>query len=223
MKPSSLLRLLRLASPALPIGGYAYSQGLEWAVRQGDVHSEESLEAWLAGILRCALATLDLPLLARMHRAWARGDERAALALGRELLAWRDCAEARREERQMGGSLAGILLEEGLPGAAALLGEGCATYPGAFALACCAWSIPERDCLLGYAFAWAESQVTAAVKLVPLGQTAGQRVLTRLTAPLERAVLAALEHGEAPLHTATPGRGLAQLLHAGQDARLFRS
>ena len=223
MNPSSLLHLLRLASPALPIGGYAYSQGLEWAVHQGWVDSEQSLFLWLEGLLQNGMATLDLPMLARMHRAWSSGDEDLALALGRELLAWRDCAEARLEERQMGGSLAKILVEAGVVMAQRLVAVGSATYLGAFALACSAWNIPERDSLLAFAFSWAENQVTAGVKLIPLGQSAGQRVMARMMEPLESAVQLALEHAAEELVSSTPGRALGQLLHANQDVRLFRS
>lgn len=223
MTPSSLLHLLRLASPALPIGGYAYSQGLEWAVHQGWVASEESLSLWLEGLLQNGMATLELTMLARMHRAWSLGDEDLALTLGRELLAWRDCAEAKLEERQMGGSLAKILVDAGVATANRLINNESATYLGAFALACRTWAIPEKDCLLAFAFSWAENQVTAGVKLIPLGQTAGQRVLAGIMGSIERAVQSALEHPEQELFTSTPGRSLAQLHHAGQDVRLFRS
>ena len=227
MTPQALLHLLRLASPALPIGGYAYSQGLEQAVQAGVVTSEESLCGWLEGLACSGLATLDLPMLVRMHRAWAMADEAAALALALaldgELMAWRDCAEARLEERQMGGALAGILAESGLEAAKVLAVSGQATYLGAFALACAAWAIPERDGLLAFAFSWAENQVTAGVKLIPLGQKAGQRVLARLMDPLEKAVDMALKHSGEALCSSTPGRSLAQLLHAGQHARMFRS
>jgi urease accessory protein len=223
MTPSSLLHLLRLASPALPIGGYAYSQGLEWAVHQGWVDSEQSLSAWLEGLLQNGMATLELPMLARMHRGWTKRDVDLALALGRELLAWRDCPEARLEEHQMGGSLAKLLLEAGVVTAKRLIDDKSTTYLGAFALACSAWSIPERDSLLAFAFSWAESQVTAGVKLIPLGQTAGQRVLARMMVAIDHAIQSALEHADEELYSSTPGRSLAQLLHAGQDVRLFRS
>lgn len=223
MTPLALLQLLRLASPALPVGGYAYSQGLEHAVQAGQVDSGESLSQWLQGLLANGLGTLDLPLLARMRLTWEAGDEAAAHALNLELLAWRDCAEARLEERQMGNSLAGVLAESGVQAAVPLLEGGAATYLGCFALACSAWGVPERDTLLAFAFNWAENQVTAGVKLVPLGQKAGQRVLAGMLAPIERAVREALEHPEDALFSSTPGRSLAQLLHAGQHARMFRS
>ena len=223
MTSLALLQLLRLASPALPVGGYAYSQGLEQVVQAGVVTGEESLSGWLEGLLLSGLATLDLPMLAGMRRAWAEGDETAALALNRELLAWRDCAEARLEERQMGSALAAILAEAGVEPAKAYGAGSPATYLGAFALACAAWSIPERESLLAFAFSWAENQVTAGVKLIPLGQKAGQRVLARLLARIDQAVQTALGQPGRPLYSSTPGRGLAQLLHAGQDARMFRS
>lgn len=223
MTPASLLGLLRLASPALPVGCYAYSQGLEWAVDSGAVRDEAGLERWLSGILRHALATLDLPLLARMHRSREQGDEDDAVRLDRELLAWRDSREARLEETQTGSALAKVLADSGIEAARACLGRGQATYLGMFALACAAWGIPERECLLAFSWAWAENQSLAGVKLIPLGQSAGQRVLAGLAQRIPACVDCALENPPSVPHTSAFGRSMAQLRHERQDVRLFRS
>ena len=167
MTPASLLCLLRLASPALPVGCYAYSQGLEWAVGSGAVQDEDGLERWLAGILRHCLATLDLPLLARLHRAWKQGDRDEAWRLDREVLAWRDSREARLEETQTGNALAKVLADSGVEAAQASRGR--ATYLGMFALACAAWGIPERECLLAFAWSFAENQTLAGGEAHPAG------------------------------------------------------
>lgn len=223
MKPASLLALLRLVSPSLPIGAYAYSQGLEWATGSGMVTDASGLEEWMRGVLLNGLATLELPMLARIRRAWDLADDEAALRLNKELLAFRDSREARAEERQMGMSLARILVDSGVDAAAPYLKNGHATYLGMFALACTACSIPEEESLLAYCFAWAENHVLAGVKLIPLGQSAGQRILVALTGIIPEAVKAALNHGDAPLYGATLGRSMAQLRHERQDVRLFRS
>lgn len=223
-----LLRLLRLASPALPTGAFAYSQGLEWAVEAGLVRDAATAADWLAGLLRESMAGLDLPALARMHAAWTAGDADAALRESRELLAWRDNDEARREDRQVGASLARILADDAADALAAnarrlLAAEAAMTYACAFALAGAGWGCGRRDTLLAFGWTVAEGQTMAAVKLVPLGQTAGQRILAATTATVAAAVETALTRIAEPPCSNTPGRALAQLRHAGQRVRLFRS
>ncbi|EFL52394.1 Urease accessory protein UreF [Solidesulfovibrio fructosivorans JJ]] len=228
MDSLTLLRLLRLASPALPIGGFAYSQGLEWAVEAGWVRDAATFASWLSGVFEANMASLELPALARMHAAWTAGDADAALETSRELLAWRDNAEARAEERQLGGSLARILAAADdaalARSAARLLAEaGDATYACAFALAGAGWGATTRETLLAFGWVLAEGQTMAAVKLVPLGQAAGQRVLAAMTERVAAAVQEALARLDGPFFANAPGRALAQLRHAGQRVRLFRS
>jgi len=222
MNPAALLALMRLVSPSLPVGAYAYSQGLEWAVEAGAVRDEASLEAWLRGVLDHSLATLDLPLLARMHAARTAGEHALAAQLDRELMAWRDCAEARLEERQTAHALARVLTEAGLAEAGEAARQGVATFAGLFALACAAWGVPARECLLGFGWSWSENQVLAGVKLVPLGQSAGQRVLSGLSQAIPPAVERAMKK-DTQLSGSTPGRSMAQMRHESQDVRLFRS
>lgn len=229
MDSLNLLRLLRLASPALPIGAFAYSQGLEWAVEAGWVRDAATFAAWLRGVLRETMGSLDLPALARMHGAWRAGDVPAALEQSRELLAWRDNAEARREDRHLGASLARILAEEEAPELSAnarlLLdaGEASMTYVCAFALAGALWGCDVRDTLTVYAWIFVEGQTMTAVKIVPLGQAAGQRLLAAISGDVAAVVEAVLESGPSSFYSNTPGRSLAQLRHAGQRVRLFRS
>jgi urease accessory protein len=228
MDSVSFLRLLRLASPALPIGAFAYSQGLEWAVEAGWVHDAASCAHWLDGLVTQSMAGLDLPALARMHAAWATGDTRTAMAESAALLAFRDNGEARQEDRQLGASLAAILADEDEAALARdartlLAAPGSLTCACAFALAGARWGIEVRSCLLALAWMVAESQTMAAIKLVPLGQKAGQRILSGLTAPMAAAVDSALADVHAKAFSNTPGRALAQLRHAGQRVRLFRS
>jgi urease accessory protein len=214
------LRLWQLISPTLPVGAYSYSQALEQVIERGTVRDEASTGLWLHELLQHGLAALDLPMLLRVHRAWRAGDAAAVLRASRELTARRDTAELRFEDLAMGGALTQLLanLGEPLPAADARL-----PFASAFAVACANWSITEHDACAGYAWAWCEAQVAAAVKLVPLGHTAGQRLLLALGAEIAAAVTAAAALTDADIGTALPGLAIASALHETQYTRLFRS
>jgi urease accessory protein len=215
-----LLRLLHLASPALPIGAFHFSQGLEYAVEAGWVRDEASSLVWIAGVARHAIGTLDLPVLVRMHRACNAGDIDNLQRWGRFLLAARETEELRAEDRHMGSALARILRELGA--ADASLNER-AGYAEMFAVACVHWHIPEHDALQAYAWTWAENQVLAAVKLVPLGQTAGQRLLHALVPLLEEISMQASRIEDDDIGACALLQGLASARHETQYTRLFKS
>src|SRR5579863_337270 len=164
--PHALLRLFHLVSPALPVGAYAYSQGLEYAVHAGWVHDEASTFDWLQGLVRHALGTLDLPLLARLHAAFRSDDAAAVQRCNAELIAARESSELRAEERHLGSALAKVLIELGLPEASAWRQRDPA-FATLFSLAAVRWGVAAAPTLSGYAWAWCENQVLAAVKLVP--------------------------------------------------------
>jgi len=217
---AATLRLWQLISPTLPVGAYSYSQALEYVIECGTVRDERSTLVWLRELLHHGLATLDLPVLLRVHRAWAHEDTTAVVRLSRELEARRDTAELRFEDMAMGGALAQLLakLGEPLPTGAPRLPFACA-----FAVACANWQIPEEDACAGFAWAWCESQIAAAVKLVPLGHTAGQRLLLALGAEIAAAVAAAAAIEDDDIGTTLPGLAIASALHETQYTRLFRS
>jgi urease accessory protein len=224
--PTELLarvRLLQLVSPALPIGGFTYSQGLEWAVEAGWVVDVETLEDWLTGLIEDGLATLDLPILARLMGACTRGDWESVTRWSERLLAARETDELRREERHRARALVALLGDLGIEDAGrrrdALLH--CQAAP--FALAVVRWRIMPRDGLLGYAWGWLENQVAAAVKLIPLGQTDGQRIALRLAAGLPAVVERALDIDEDEIGSSAPALAIASALHETQYTRLFRS
>lgn len=219
--PLALVRLLWLVSPALPIGSYAYSRGLEQAVQEGTVHDEASAASWIEGVLANQVATLDLPLLARLHRAYAFGRDEDVERWIELSCALRETAETALEDRQLGRSLARVLGDSGLP--PAQVQASGRSYVAAFALASVHFGIAREAALLGYLYAFAETQVIACTKLVPLGQTAGQRVLARLFTQLERLVATALALPDDEIGAYTPGLALASALHETQYARLFRS
>jgi urease accessory protein len=204
------VRLLQLVSPSLPIGSFTYSQGLEWAVEQRWVDDEASLAAWLDELLQGPLTRTDLPLLARLYGTAGDDDlERFA--------------ELRAEERQKGRALRAVLdeLEPDLdPAWRYAVTSG---YLAGFAWACARWAVPVDQAAEGYAYGWLENQVIAAVKLVPLGQAAGQRVLHKLTTRLPALVTQALATGDEALGASATTLAIASACHESQYTRLYRS
>jgi urease accessory protein len=219
----SMLRLCQLVSPALPIGAYNFSQGLEYAVELGRVHDEVSTCDWVLGVAEHAVGTLDLPLLLRMHDAWMRNDEINARYWSTYLLASRETSELRAEERHLGRSLAKVLVSLQIDKAAEWTREDDASYACLFALAASEWQIDRAQAATAYLWAWCENQVLAAVKLLPLGQTAGQRILNELLLKIPGIVESALLLTDGEIGVATPLQGMASAWHETQYTRLFRS
>jgi urease accessory protein len=222
IEPLALLRLFHLVSPALPIGAYAYSQGLEYAVQAGWVTDEEGTFDWLQGLSRHALGTLDLPILLRLHAAWQANDASALERWNGELIAARETAELRAEERHLGAALARVLMELDIAEACTWL-EQSPAFATMFSLAAVRWQIAPQATLSGYLWAWIENQVLAAIKLVPLGQSAGQRLLHRLTDVLPQIVERALTLPEQAIGVSGVSQVMASALHESQYSRLFRS
>lgn len=223
--PATLLRLMWLASPALPVGGFSYSEGLEAAVEAGLVHDEASAGDWLLDQLALGPARCELPLLARAHDAWAAHDAARVESLAAWWSATRETAELRQQTEQTARSLL-QWLRQGEQAADARV-EGCAAlppgWPVAYALATVLAGAPRADALLAFAWSWAENQVAAAVKAVPLGQAAAQRMLQRLADAIPAAVETALALPEAERQSFMPGLALLSARHETQYSRLFRS
>ncbi|MGM0692443.1 MAG: urease accessory protein UreF [Pseudomonadota bacterium] len=220
----SLLGLLQLVSPALPIGAFAFSQGLESAFELGWVGDEATLGDWLEGVLEDGLTRCELPALARLHAAWAMGDGDALAEWDAWLAANRETAELAAEDSRLGASLTRLLesLELGPAGGAPSLPAG-AGYVTVFAWTAHARGVPVRQALLGFAWAWLENQLAVACKALPLGHTAAQRLVERLRPALVAAVDKALMLEDDALGPALPGLALASALHETQYSRLFRS
>jgi urease accessory protein len=222
----NLARLLQLASPALPVGAFSYSQGLEWAIEAGTVRDEASALAWIGDLLEHNLGRFEAPLLARLIDAWRRDDLDALRELNELYLASRESAELRAETLQMGYSFTRLLRELGdFPAdrLAALEALGEASFPAAWSAAAAAWTIPAEDALTAWLWTWAENQVMAALKAVPLGQSAGQRILLALGARLPATALRALSLEPEAWSNLAPGFALASCRHETQYSRLFRS
>jgi len=219
-----LLRLLQLASPILPVGAYSYSQGMEWAVADSTVHDATTAAEWIEDVLRFSVASFELPCLAQMLTAAAHNDGTELRRLNTIFLAARESAELRAETVQMGRSLVRLLNE--LPDTRAsgemLLGVAEPSYPSAWACAAAAFRLPQEQCRAAYAWSWLENQVLAAIKLVPLGQSAGQRILVELSHVVSAVVSAPLLD-ESQWTNFAPAFGLACSAHETQYTRLFRS
>lgn len=216
------LRLLQLASPALPVGAYSYSGGLESAIDAGVVTDAPAAADWIGAVLEFNLARLEAPVFLRLAAAWERGDTPGVKHWNAEFVASREAAELRAETLQMGHSLRILLRDLGVAGMEALHIEDLA-YPTVYAFAAARWRIDPDDALAAYLFAWVENQVLAAVKCIPLGQTDGQRMLLALADRIPAAVAAARAAGDAALGGFTPGLAQASMRHETQYSRLFRS
>jgi urease accessory protein len=219
----SLLRLMHLVSPSLPVGGFTYSQGIEWAVEAGWIRTAEDLEDWLADQLHTGLANLDLPLLLRMHAAAGTGDRTAMDAWIDWLLAGRETSELRAEEGNRGRALVALLVAWGLVAEPAWGPVLARSQAAGLAFAASAWGIDGRETALGYAWSWLENLTLAGIKLVPLGQTQGQQLLQRLIGQIPAALTRALDLADADIGASSPALAIASSLHETQYTRLFRS
>lgn len=218
----ALCQTLRLASPTLPIGAYSYSQGLENAVAKGWVTDEVSARGWIEGLLRHGITRLDLPLLCRLRSALVAYDHAQLLLWSQYLRASREALELVNEDAVVGSSLlkllgpnawTDMLREPRLPVSLAL----------GFAAASLVWGLSERAVLMAYGWSWLENQTASAIKLVPLGQTAGQRLIGHAVGPLCEAVTRALTLPDEELGALAPGYAMACAHHETQYTRLFRS
>jgi urease accessory protein len=219
------LRLFQLVSPALPVGAFSYAEGLEVLVQGGRLGSAGAVEAWLVAELERGALTLEAAALAPLieglsgWRAGQPGAEAAVRELDGWLLAQREAAEMRAQQRQMGRSLLQLLADLGWP----LPVPMALGWPAAWAWAGLCLDLPSTAVLEAYLYGWCANQISAAVRLVPLGPTEAQRLQLALAPRLaERAAALALSDPRA-LRSGGVGAGLAQLGHAELYSRLFRS
>ena len=225
MQATSLIQLMWLASPALPIGGFSYSECLEAAVDSARVATESEASDWLLDQLELSLARSDLAVLAQAIPAWQSADTPRIAALNAWVLHTRESSELRAQTEQMGRSLLEWLRNHttATPDQIQLLADLQPSYPMAFALAAASTQAPLRECLLAYAFGWAENMVQAAIKSVPLGQSAGQRILSTLAAHIPAAVEHALTLPDESRQAFSPMLAILSARHEVQYSRLFRS
>jgi urease accessory protein len=217
-----LTKLLQLASPALPVGAFSYSQGLESAVEAGIVRDAADTQRWIADVLALSLARMEAPVLLRLMGAWSRQDMDGVDHWNGLFLASRESAELRAETAQMGYSLARLLPDLiSTPLKLDTLDE--IAYPTAYACAAAHWQIDPPQALVAYLWSWLENQVMAALKAVPLGQTDGQKILLGLSGAVTLAAEIAATLDDDALGNFAPGFALLSCQHETQYSRLFRS
>jgi urease accessory protein len=221
----ALLRLLQLASPALPVGAYSYSEGLEALAEAGRLSDRDALESWLLQELRYGAIRVETAVMVRAYRACQLDDWDGLGNWNRWLSAARETEELRHQSLQMGRSLLRLLQDlhlVELPQSIVLQKEGC-HFAIAFALAAVRWQIDLPSAMLGYLHSWASNLVNVGVKLIPLGQTAGQQLLLQLQPTIECAVEEVLLLQDDDLGSCSWGLALASMAHETQYSRLFRS
>ena len=177
-RPEETLRLMQLCSPMLPTGAFAYSQGLEFAVSKGWVKDNDTTKMWIQGLLENSLTYLDVPLLSRLYKAWSANDNKSILYWNDYLYACRDSKELREEDKHLAHALARLLGDLGISEAIEWKEIPRSCFLSVFGLGAWHWKIQLKEASLGYLWMWAENQVLAAIKLVPLGQTSGQKLLS---------------------------------------------
>lgn len=240
------LHLLRLVSPSLPVGAFSYSRGLEAAVHAGWVRDEASASAWILGTLEHSYAAFDGALFCRMMDALHGDDTARFRAVDAWLMAGRESRELQLEDRRMGESLMRLLIDLDVPLARKLSGENTSgqntsgqdlshqntshqntsqklSWPAAFAIAAFHWHIPTEQALAGLMWSVTESQVAAAIRLVPLGHTAGQRILIDAPAVISCAVGKALATSDDDVGNVSVALAMGSAWHETQYSRLFRS
>jgi urease accessory protein len=233
MNNDALLNLLQITSPSLPVGAYSYSEGLEFLVEEGSITNVAQLEQWIVESLATGSIALEAAVLLRAHRAWIAQDLDRLAYWNHWLSATRETMELQRQSWQMGRSLLKLLqdlysypisADNGHSWVAIerSLGENC-NFAIAFALATGLGGINEQMAVLGYLYSWASNLVSAGVKLIPLGQTAGQRLVMNLQGPIVDSLEHILFLPDDQLYSCSWGLTLASMAHETQYSRLFRS
>lgn len=224
MNSAALLTLLQLVSPALPVGAYTYSEGLETLIQTEQIQTAAQLEQWLTHELRYGTIRVEAAVLVRAYYAAMNADLNQLNYWNQWLSALRDTTELRDQSWQMGRSLS-RLLQDVEPDTEMLLNG--ITEPSnfaiSFAVAAAYWQIEISATVLGYLQSWAANLVNAGVRLIPLGQTQGQRLLLNLQSQLTQTSQRVLELSDDQLECCSWGVSLASMKHETLYSRLFRS
>jgi urease accessory protein len=220
----ALLKLLQLVSPALPVGAYSYSEGLETLVNQGKLPNADAVTQWLVQELTWGSIRIDGVAIAQAHREFMAGNKTAIAALNQWLSALRDTEEMRQQSWVMGRALSRMAndIEPILAPWIAAAGPP-SNFAIVFSLLAAQWHIDASTAILGYLQSWATNQIASAVKLVPLGQTMGQQMLINLAPTLEATAEQCLICALEDLATSGWGTSLASMQHETLYTRLFRS
>lgn len=220
----SLLHLLHASSPSLPIGAFAYSQGLEYSLDAQWCKTANDVECWISTILEHGLGGVDLPVALRLHRGWSASDKEQTRYWNQMLLSFRESKELYLEDVQVGAAFLQWHRHQSAEQVDTQL-EWLDTpgYAAMFTLHSVLNGIDAQDCLLGYAWAWLDNQIAAASKAMPMGQTDGQRIIKHLLPVIEHTLDRAKQLSDDELGSNLPGLAMASALHEHQYSRLFRS
>lgn len=220
----NLFHLFRFTSSLLPIGSFAYSQGLESAIESGWLKSEEDVCYWLTGILTEVLPYNDLAILIRQADALSDDDFEAFCSLNNMILALRESHELLLEDIQLGRTFKTLLNDvDSDLGRQEYLAIEPLSYVSAFAVSLSGVSIGRRELASAYIWSWLENQVSAAIKLVPLGQSQGQRITKRIIDRLADVIETTLAVKYDDIGASAPALAIASSWHETQYSRLFRS
>ena len=217
----SSLQLFNLISPALPIGNFAYSQGIEFAIEDNWLKNEDDIHAWIQCVLVHSIAYWDLPCLRLMKQAIETKNESELKKINETLLASRETKELWLEDQQVGKALLKLIKNQNIEFDDAFLNN--PTVPLGFALASTHYNMDHQSILMGYCWAWCENQVAAASKTLPLGQTQMQRILQKLMPDIEQAIKTSMKLNYDSMGNSLPMLAISSSLHQHQYSRLFRS
>lgn len=219
-----LMRLLQLSSSNLPVGGYTFSQGLEYAIDAGWVPSEREIAEWIEHSARCNLAFTDLPLMLRQFTCCRDGNECQSSHWNDVALALRETREILAADQAMGAALVRLAssLDFHLPDYCHRPGAEV-SYVSVYSVLACNFSLPFEEAASGYCWTVIESQVMAATKLLPMGQTSAQRMLFDLSEIVDDCIEVAVEVKDDEIGLSLPGLAMASALHETQYSRLYRS
>jgi urease accessory protein len=196
---------------------------LEFAISTGWVHDTSTASDWIQGLLKNSLINLDLPVLQKLYEAWQESDTDRVRYWNNFLSANRDAFELQEEDRQLGKALARLLVDLGLEEAKPFLNPPHGGFLTLYVLAAVRWNISLNDAAQGFLWMWAENKVLCAMKLIPLGQTDGQKILSAVIETISHVIMRGLDLPDEDIGYTTPGQGIASALHETQYTRLFRS
>lgn len=215
---ANMLGLLYLASPTLPIGSFAYSQGLEKAIDANLVHDKDSLLTWCRDFMSIGLAQLDVVLLAQIYRAVHDRDQSVLDELNTKVFATREAEELYLEERNLGQSIKRLITTQGFVLEDLQLPSNPSFLLG-FAWLAVALELSTDEMKTAFLWSWLENQTAVACKAIPLGQTDAQSILLAL----RQLVTELISSSDEELFGSLPGQVLLSVLHETQYSRLFRS
>lgn len=223
MQTASLLNLLHVSSPALPIGAFAYSQGLEYTLEAGWCKNANDVEQWIKSVMTQGLGGVDLPILKRLHQAWLNDDKEALQYWNAMLLAFRETKELYLEDIQVGDAFKQWHKTQSLDHVDKLEILEQPTVASMYALNGVIRGLTEKECMVGFIWAWLENQITAASKAMPMGQTDGQNIIRHLIPEIEAVIETAISVADDDIGSGLVGLSMSSALHENQYSRLFRS